>query len=197
MRTAAEIFLYLVLSALTSGCAPLIVGGAAVAGAAVLHDRRLPQTILDDRQIELAAHKLLAEDAAFERGARIAIHSYNRTVLLTGQAESHQLAHRAADRISRLPKVERVIDEIRIGPLLSLARQAEDRALAARISLELAGIALPDFDPTRIKPVVADGVVYLLGLVTRQEAEQVAERTRHIPGVRTVILLFEEWIPHA
>lgn len=180
-----------------AGCAPLVVGGAALAGAAVLHDRRPPQVILDDRSIELAAQRLLAEDDLLAQRTQIAVNSYNGSVLLTGQAESSELARRAAERISHLPKVERVIDEVRIGPPLSAARQAEDLALAARVKIALASIHLPDFDPTRVKVVVADGMVYLLGLVTPREAEQVTERIRSLPGVRAVIALFEYWTPNA
>jgi osmotically-inducible protein OsmY len=182
---------------LATGCAPLVVGGAAVAGASAIHDRRPAQTILDDRQIELAATQAIFQDRNISHGARIIVTSYNRSVLLTGQAESADLARRASDRISRLPKVARVIDEIRVGPRIGMSRQSEDLYIASRAKLELAGVELPDFDPTRVKIVVEDGVLYLLGFVTQREADRVAERVRYVPGVRTVVKLFEYWTPNA
>ncbi len=137
--------------------------------AAVIDDRRPAQTILDDRQIELAAQQLLAVAEIGTIGAAPC------------QPDRPPTQGRPGDRRDpcRTP--------------LSSARQAEDLALAGRIKLALAGIALPDFDPARVKPVVAEGVVYLLGLVTPQEAEPVAERARRIPGVKTLVLLFEYW----
>ncbi|MCK7575428.1 MAG: BON domain-containing protein [Chromatiales bacterium] len=180
-----------------TGCAPLVVGGAAVAGASAIHDRRPAQTLLDDRQIEFAAAQAIFQDRDLSRGARIIATSYNRSVLLTGQAESADLAQRASARISRLPKVARVIDEVRVGPRIGMGRQSEDTYIASRAKLELAGIELPDFDPTRVKIVVEDGVLYLLGLVTPREADLVAERVRYVSGVRKVVKLFEYWTPNA
>ena len=193
--TFASAVLAFALSA--TGCAPLVVGGAAVAGASAIHDRRPAQTILDDRQIELAASQALFQDRALALDARITVTSYNRSVLLTGQAESAELARRASDRISRLPKVARVIDEIRVGPRIAMSRQSEDIYIASRAKLELASVGLPDFDPTRVKIVVEDGTLYLLGLVTPREADVVAERVRYVSGVRKVIKLFEYWTPNA
>ena len=193
--TFASAVLAFALSA--TGCAPLVVGGAAVSGASAIHDRRPAQTILDDRQIELAASQALFQDRALALDARITVTSYNRSVLLTGQAESAELARRASDRISRLPKVARVIDEIRVGPRIAMSRQSEDIYIASRAKLELASVGLPDFDPTRVKIVVEDGTLYLLGLVTPREADVVAERVRYVSGVRKVIKLFEYWTPNA
>jgi len=173
------------------------VGGAAVVGASAIHDRRPTQAILDDRYIELAAAQAIFQDRELRDGARLVVTSYNRSVLLTGQAESAALARRAAERISRLPRVARVIDEVRVGPRIGMSRQSEDAYIASRAKLELAGIELPDFDPTRVKIVVEDGVLYLLGLVTPREADLVAERVRYVPGVRTVVKLFEYWTPNS
>lgn len=186
----------LAFALLATGCAPLIVGGAAVAGATAIHDRRPAQTLLDDRQIELAATQMIFQDRDLS-GARLIVTSYNRSVLLTGQAESADLARRASHRISRLPKVARVIDEVRVGPRIGMSRQSEDVYIASRAKLELASVELPDFDPTRVKIVVEDGVLYLLGFVTQREADRVAERVRYVPGVRTVVKLFEYWTPNA
>ncbi|WP_246172893.1 BON domain-containing protein [Thermochromatium tepidum] len=193
--TLAGVILVSALSA--AGCAPLVVGGAAVVGASAIHDRRPTQAILDDRYIELAAAQAIFQDRELRDGARLVVTSYNRSVLLTGQAESAALARRAAERISRLPRVARVIDEVRVGPRIGMSRQSEDAYIASRAKLELAGIELPDFDPTRVKIVVEDGVLYLLGLVTPREADLVAERVRYVPGVRTVVKLFEYWTPNA
>ena len=187
----------LALVLVLTGCAPLVVGGAAVAGASAIHDRRPPQTILDDRQIEFAASQALFKERDISLGARVTVTSYNRNVLLTGQAESADLARRASALVSRQPKVARVIDEIRVGPRIGMGRQSEDLYTASRAKLELASIDLPDFDPTRVKIVVEDGVLYLLGLVTPREGDAAVERVRHVPGVRKVIKLFEYWSPNA
>ncbi|MCW8870116.1 MAG: BON domain-containing protein, partial [Proteobacteria bacterium] len=52
-------------------------------------------------------------------------------------------------------------------------------------------IDLPDFDPTRVKLTVANGEVFLMGLVTQTEADAVVERIRHLRGVHRVVKVFE------
>ncbi|WP_245232388.1 BON domain-containing protein [Thiorhodococcus minor] len=173
-----------------AGCAPVLVGGT-IAGASALYDRRHYEIVIDDQQIELAAMHALAQDAMVEPSSRISATSYNRSVLLTGQADSEAVRARAADLVSRLPKVERVIDEIRVGPPISLAQESEDALITSRAKLALTKVKLPDFNPTRVKVVTEDATVYLLGLVTPEEADDAAAQISYVPGVQQVVKLFE------
>ena len=43
----------------------------------------------------------------------------------------------------------------------------------------------------RVKVVAEDGVVYLLGMVTRDEAERIAAEAADVSGVQRVVRLFE------
>ena len=173
-----------------SGCAPAVLGGAA-AGASALLDRRHAQTLIDDQQIELAAMQVLGRDPLVSAESRIAATSYNRSVLLTGQADSEEAARQASDLVAGLGKVERVIDEVDVGPAASLARETEDVLLTSRAKLALAQVRLPGFNPTRDKVVTESGVVYLLGLVSPEEADAAAEQVSYVPGVTQVVKLFE------
>ncbi|MBK1716483.1 BON domain-containing protein [Thiocystis violacea] len=189
-RRGALASLIVSLGLAVTGCAPLIVGGA-VAGASAVYDRRHYQVVLDDQRIELAAMQALSQDPDIRDRARIAVTSYNHSALLTGQADSEAIAQRAGDLVSRIPKVTRVIDEIGIGASVGMARTSDDALITSRAKLELTSIDLPDFNPTRVKVVTENGVVYLMGLVSPSEAEAAAERIRYVPGVRQVIKLFE------
>jgi osmotically-inducible protein OsmY len=110
---------------------------------------------------------------------------------MTGNADTIEIAERAAALTSRIPKVHRVVDEVRVGTRLDLARQAEDTYLTARVKSDLVGIKLPGFDPTRVKVVTNDGVVYLMGLLSPEEADAAAEKASYVPGVQRVVKLFE------
>ena len=48
-----------------------------------------------------------------------------------------------------------------------------------------------DFSSTKVKVVTENSEVFLLGLVTREEAEKAIEITRKVDGVSRVINLFE------
>jgi osmotically-inducible protein OsmY len=175
-----------------SGCAPAVIGGAAV-GASAIYDRRDAQSLIDDQQIELEAIQALVNDPLVSAGARISATSYNRSVLLTGQADTEEVARQASDLVSRLSKVTRVIDEIDLGPAASLARETEDALVTSRAKLALANVSLPGFNPTRVKVVTENGVVYMLGLVSRAEGDAAAEQVRYVPGVTQVVKLFERY----
>jgi len=178
------------LAAMISGCAAVVVGGAAV-GAAAVHDRRDYGVMLNDQEIEVRAGAALGRDKTLGEGSRIGVTSYNQKVLLTGQAETEAAATRAAELVSRLPKVERVIDEVTIGPPISMTQISEDVYLTSRAKFALTEIKLPGFDPTRVKVVTENGVVYLMGLVSQDEADAAAEQVRYVPGVQRVVKLFE------
>lgn len=190
LKRAGALAALLVATSLLQGCGPLVVGGVA-AGAATLYDRRPYYVVIDDQQIELAAMNALLQDPDIANRAHISATSYNRTLLLTGRADSPEVAERATRRLSELPRVARVVDEILIGPPLGLARKLEDTYLSSRAKLALGEVDLPDFNATRVKIVTENGVVYLMGLVTPEEATAAVEKVRYVPGVKRVVKLFE------
>ena len=175
---------------LLQGCGILIVGGVAT-GAAVIYDRRDSETVLKDQQIEFQAMQLLSQNQDISNQSRIAVTSYNRTVLLTGQAKTRGAAERFADLVSRMPEVRRVVDEVTIGPLASLTRESEDVLVTSRVKLAINEVDYPGFDAMRVKVVTEAGVVYLMGLVSPNEADAAVEKARYVPGVKKVIKVFE------
>ena len=72
---------------LLQGCAALVVGGAATT-AVVAHDRRTTGTVVEDQAIELKVYDRLGKNQAFAQNSKINVTSYNKVVLLTGQALS-------------------------------------------------------------------------------------------------------------
>ena len=173
-----------------TGCAALVVGGAAV-GVAAVHDRRDYTDILKDQEIEISAMSALSKDSLVSGGNRVSVTSYNRKVLLTGQAQTAEVAARATELVNGIPKVEVVIDEIAIGPKISLTQQSQDTWLTSRAKLALANVKISGFDPTRVKVVTEDSVVFLMGLVSAEEGDAAAEQVRFVPGVKRVVKLFE------
>jgi osmotically-inducible protein OsmY len=178
-------------AALLQGCAPAAVVGTAY-GASVLHERRSAGTVLDDEVIELKAKHLYYQNPEIEQASRISVTSYNYAVLLTGQAETAAVKQRFAERVSALPMVKQVYNEVQVGPRISLTQEGQDALISSRAKIAIGGgRGIKDFDATRVKIVTEDGVVYLLGLVTRQEAETATDVVRRLPGVKRVVKLFE------
>ena len=180
------------------GCSPaVVVVGAASYGAAVVHDRRSAQTVLDDEAIELQAKHLYLQNRAVADYSRIRIISFNYTVLLAGQAESADISQRFAEQVANIAKVERVYNEVEIGPNIGLSQQGQDAMIATRGNVALANLGIPGFDPTRVKVIAENGTVFLMGLVTPEEADASADKIRRLPGVSRVVKMFDYLSPGA
>ena len=177
-------------AALLQGCAAFVVAGVAT-GLTVAHDRRPASVVLADDTIEIQAMNLLHEHPEIAAESNISINSYNLTVLLTGQAGTQALSDRFAGLVAELPKVARVINEVAVGPNLGLSETSKDLYLASQAKLALSNVNIAGFDPLRVHVVVSAGTVYLLGLVTQEEADAAAEKVRYVSGVTKVIKLFE------
>ena len=178
------------LALFLNGCAGLLVGGAAT-GITVVHDRRTTGTVIDDQTIELKLHDALNQQ--LPPGNHISVTSYNGAALLTGQVISAPVRQQAEDIARRVdPPVREVYNELVIGPTLPLSVQGNDALLTTKVKTSLFQINnLPDFDPSRVKVVTENGVVYLLGLVRPVEADAATAIASQVAGVRQVVTIFE------
>ena len=173
-----------------SGCATAVVGGAAT-GAAVVYDRRTAPTVLEDQNIEIKALKLLFDRPEIRKHSNISITSYNHKVLLSGEADTRGIGRDYANLVSRIPQVKKVYNEVIIGPSGSMLDRSNDTYLTSKVKAALFGIDIEGFNPTRVKVVTNQGTVYLMGLVTPQEAAAAAEKARFVTGVLKVVKLFD------
>jgi osmotically-inducible protein OsmY len=74
------------------------------------------------------------------------------------------------------------------GPTATLVR-TNDALLKSKIKLKM-GVD-SDTDGGRIKVVVENGVVYLMGLLTRDEAKAAVGLTQEVFGVQKIVQAFE------
>lgn len=190
MRTALLLLLMALITSQLSGCATAVVGGAAATGA-VVYDRRTAPTVLEDQNIEIKAMKLLFDHPEIRQHSNISITSYNHKVLLTGEADSRDVSRNYANLVSRVPQVAKVYNEVLIGPSGSLLDRSNDSYLTSKVKAALFGTGIEGFNPTRVKVVTSQGTVFLMGLVTRQEAAAAAEKARFVTGVLKVVKLFD------
>lgn len=185
-----RLLLLLLLSQLLAACAaPVVVGGAAAGGAAVAHDRRSTGTMVDDEGIELKALNAIGNDAQLSEQCHINVTSFNGIVLLTGEAPTGALRDQVLRLARKQPKVRRVLNEITLAKPSPLSRRAKDSWLTAKVKTKLLGA--DGLDGTRIKVVSENGTVFLMGLVTRDEAATAVKVTKQTDGVTRVVRAFE------
>jgi osmotically-inducible protein OsmY len=177
------------LLALLPGCAALLVGGAATAGA--VHDRRSVGTVIDDQALEVAAIDRIYTERDRFGGSRITAVAHNGVLLLAGEVRDEALRLRAGERVQELAGVRRVVNEIAVAEPAGVARISADGALTARIKAGLLGLDVPGFDASRVNVTTVRQEVYLMGLLSRAEADAVVTEVRRMRGVRRVVKVFE------
>ena len=196
MRAAQMILTLLalpLLAATLQGCTPAAaVTGAAAVGVAVVHDRRTAGTVLEDQTIELKAMDRMLNQLKGGDQVHINVTSYNNVVLLSGEAATPELRTRAEELVRGITKVRRVHNEIAVLPPSAVENRLTDTGLGLKVNYALTD--LPDdmeLDFTMVKVVTERNIVYLMGLVTRAEADVVVDRARRVSGVQRVVKIFD------
>lgn len=188
LRIIAYVLVLGLAGGLVAGCAGVLVAGGAAA-ASIAHDRRTTGTVIDDNSIEIKAADMFALDKELHERANISTTAYNGVVLLTGEAPSEAMRARAEALVAKIEKVRKVDNEVIIAAPSSAMSRSSDALVTA--NLKAAMLTREDLDPTRIKVVTSNGTVYLMGLVTRAEAELAVDAARRASGVQRVVKLFE------
>jgi osmotically-inducible protein OsmY len=174
------------LSAL-AGCAPLVVGGAAVAGSMVVTDRRTSGAQLEDEGIELRGNSRVRDNL----GSRVHVNitSYNRQVLLTGEVPTAQDKELVEQVISRVENVRSIVNELGVMGATTLTQRSSDTLVTGKVKASL--IDTRDLSVNAFKVVTERGTTYLMGRVTQREADRATEVTRGVSGVQRVVRVLE------
>ncbi|MFO1280985.1 MAG: BON domain-containing protein [Burkholderiales bacterium] len=169
-----------------TGCAPVIVAGAAGA-ALVATDRRSAGAQLDDTTIET---KLAASYAStWGDRAHVSVTSYNGVVLLSGEVPDQAAWAEAGSRAKATDRVRAVHNELAVGPSTDLATRTNDTYITSKVKTRF--VEANRFSATHVKVVTERGTVFLMGLVSRQEADAAGEIAATTSGVARVVRLFE------
>ena len=171
---------------LLPGCAELIVVGAGVAVATV-EDRRTTGTQLEDRGIELRAANRI-DDKHGER-VHVNVTSFNRYVLLTGEVPDEAVRADIETLARGVPNVLGVTNDLQIAGQSSTTSRSNDTLITSKVKARL--VDANKSNPFHVKVVTEAAVVYLLGVVTEQEAADSVEIARTTSGVRKVVKVFE------
>jgi osmotically-inducible protein OsmY len=145
--------------------------------------------MLEDDSIETKSRvNIHAADDAFD-GAHLNVVSYNGYVLLAGQVPSEALKARATEVVRDIRGVRRIYNELEVAAPSSGMTRSSDTWITTKVKSFLLGN--PETEGGRVKVVTENGVVYLMGLVTREEAARIAAEAADIGGVQRVVKLFE------
>ena len=169
------------------GCFPVVAAGVGV-GVTSTVDRRTLGTQTEDEAIEWKASSRVGEKLK-DRG-HFNFTSYNRKVLLTGEAASEDVKAEAERIVAAIPNVRGVYNELLVGPSSSLGDRSNDSYITSKVKARFVDSG-GKFNPVHVKVVTEAGTVFLLGLVTQSEADAAIQIARTTSGVKKVVPIFE------
>ena len=145
---------------------------------------------IDDSLIETkAAVNISKANPDLDKGSHIVVSSYNGIVLLAGQTPRADLKSLAEQTASQVQRVKKVHNELQVMQPSSILARNNDAWLTTKIKTQmLADNSVPG---SRIKVITENGIVYLLGLVTRQEGSRATNLVQGVAGVQRIVKLFE------
>ena len=179
----------LVSSFILSSCSPIVQGAAAVTTVATMsNDRRSAGEILDDKTLNLNLGNIVRKDAILE-DMHINFMVYNRAVLMTGESPSAESRDYLEKQIKlKAPKMRQLINEVSVMPNSSYFARAKDSVITLQI--ETLFLDQEVFHPSHVRVMTERRIVYLMGSVTKREAEHATNLATKAKNVDKVVKLF-------
>lgn len=182
-------FNYLLFAAVIGslqGCFPVIAAGVG-AGALIASDRRTTGAYIEDEAIEdKAAYQISIK---YKDKVHVNLTSFNRHVLITGEVLNEETKADIAMIVAGVVNVKAVTNELSVSGQTGFTSRSSDSMVTADIKLRFLNSKV--FQPDHVKVITENGVVYLMGLVYRKEADAAAEIASTTSGVQRVIKVFE------
>ncbi|MHB1948620.1 MAG: BON domain-containing protein [Gammaproteobacteria bacterium] len=185
-----NIIIILTMALSLQGCIFVVGAAAGAAGVSAVYDHRKIEKILDDQTVTNSiVDRLIADRELNTPTTHIDVTTFNHVVLLTGQTVSPGLRQKADAIAHSVPNVRRVYNEIIVkGPSSSLTRTS-DAWITAKIKTQM--LATKGLKSGTIKVVTENGTVYLMGIVTHDQADMAVEISRKVSGVQKVVKIFQ------
>lgn len=188
MRPQMKFFGTLLISMSTlllQGCFPLAATGIGAA-ALMVDDRRSTGVYVEDENIEWKARGRLIDRF---KDTHVNVTSFNLTVLLTGEVPSEQTKQEVGEAIRSIASVKSVVNELVVGGSTAYTARANDTFVTTNVKTRF--INNGKFSINHVKVVTEAGTAFLMGIVTREEADAAAELARTTAGVTRVVKVFE------
>lgn len=172
-----------------TGCALVTVGTVGAGAAVSANDRRTVGTQIDDKTTQSRVRSAINDIPLVKDDAAVTVDVYNGQVLLTGQAPMQKMIVQVEKTSAAVQNVTKVHNQVRLGNPIPATSTMNDVWLASKIkTIMLADENIPLF---KLVLVVEDSEVFIMGLLTKEEAAAAVDTARNVEGVSKVIRVME------
>ncbi len=121
--------------------------------------------------------------------SHIVVTAYNGVILLAGQTPRADLKEKAAQVANGVQGVKKLHNELQVLQPTSALARSNDALITSKIkTLMLADSKVPS---AKVKVVTENGIVYLMGLVTRAEGAAATNVASGASGVQKIATLYQ------
>jgi len=169
-----------------TGCAPMVVAGAGT-GIVMYEDRRSSGAFVADQEIELRAASEIRERHG--KNTHVNATSFNRRVLLTGEAPDAATRDQVAALVRGIKDVREVQNELIVGETSSFLARSKDAIITGKVKTRF--MDSERISANHVKVVTEARTVFLMGLVKREEGAAAAEIAARTSDVAKVVKVFD------
>ena len=189
MKKVIILFVFLISSTILSSCSPIVQGAAAITTVATMsNDRRTVGEILDDKTLYMDLGNIVRKDPVLDN-AHINFNVFNMSVLMTGEISNEELKSYLEEIVlNNALKIEQLTNEVEVMPNSSYLSRAKDSLISVQI--EALFINQEVFHPSHVSVLTERKTVYLMGSVTKREAEHATNVASKAKNVKKVVKLF-------
>ena len=179
----------IISSSILSSCAPIVQGAAAVTTVTTMsNDRRTMGEIIDDKTLFVDISNMISKDPILEE-AHINVNIFNKSVLITGEAPNENTREYLESIVkSKSSEITQLINEVEVMPNSSYLDRAKDGVITVQI--ETLFFDQEVFHPRHVSVHTERGIVYLMGSVTKREAEHATNVATKAKNVKKVVKVF-------
>jgi osmotically-inducible protein OsmY len=180
----------LITTLLLSSCSPVVQGATAVSAfASVSNDRRTAGAIIDDKSLHMKLGSIIRDDEMLEN-AHLKFMVYGKIAVVAGEVPNEEVKDYLAKQLKQnAPIMKQLINEVAVMPSISLFSRSKDNIITLQIETLFQNQEV--FHPTHIKVMTERQIVYLMGSVTKREAEHATNQVAKAKNVAKVVKLFD------
>ena len=170
------------------GCVPVAVVAtpAVIVGSNAISSNQPVESQAHDFGTKMKIMNIVNTDKTLKGKVNIEAAVFNNIVLLLGQVPTDKIKQDVAKKVSKLEHVSLVYDEISVGPIVPISTYANDGWITTKVKSRF----VSKVNPLHFKIITEKGVVYIMGLTTKEEgalASKIASRTK---GVNKVVEIY-------
>lgn len=170
----------------------IFVAGAAVGAAAagaVVFDKRTAQQTEEDKGITKQIEGRLNNVPEIESSAHIVVSTFNGVVLLAGDVPNEQMQQQVSTIARGVSGIQKLYNQTVISGKPSTMSRVNDSFITATIKTKM--VATEDLESSEIQVVTVAGTVFLMGVVSPEQAQIATDIAQNASGVVKVVRVFQ------